>query len=97
MLVGLRVEDEEAYRRYREGMLPILKRHGGGFRYDFQVARVLISATPEPINRVFAIFFGSEAEKNAFFTNQDYIAVKERFFKSSVSSTTIIAAYERPD
>lgn len=34
-VVGLQVNDDYSYSRYREGMTPILKEYGGGFRYLF--------------------------------------------------------------
>jgi uncharacterized protein (DUF1330 family) len=50
-LVGLYVTDEEMYKKYREGMLPILEAFGGGFSYDFKVSEVLKSEVKEKINR----------------------------------------------
>ena len=47
-VVGLDVKDEALYRRYREGMTPILHRYGGAFGYDFVVSRVLQSETDAP-------------------------------------------------
>lgn len=56
-LVGLDVGDEAGYAAYREGMLPILARFGGAFRYDFRVAETLRAETSRPINRVFPWLF----------------------------------------
>src|SRR5690242_11847179 len=56
-LFGLDVKDEFGYRRYREGMTPILKSYGGSFGYDFVVSQVLKSETAAPINRVFTVVF----------------------------------------
>ncbi len=63
MMVGLTVTDDALYQQYREAMAPLLAAHGGGFRYDFTIAKVLKSASEHPINRVFAIGFGSKAQK----------------------------------
>jgi len=94
-LVGLYVTDDDLYQKYREGMLPILQTYGGGFGYDFKVSEVLRSEVEEPINRVFTIFFENEDAMNAFFTNEKYIEIRNKYFEPSVSATTIISKYER--
>ena len=43
LLVGLNVNDEEIYQDYRKAMYPLLEKIGGGFRYDFVVAKALKS------------------------------------------------------
>ncbi|MEZ6185291.1 MAG: DUF1330 domain-containing protein [Planctomycetota bacterium] len=96
LLVGLLVLDDAGYAAYRAAMAPILMRYDGGFRYDFRVAEVLASATPEPINRVFTIGFPSEAQLEGFFADPEYLAVKEQHFAGSVGATTILARYPRP-
>ena len=96
-LVGLNVIDDEGYQRYRDEMTPILERYGGGFRYDFKVARVLKAVTDEPINRVFLIYFADEAARHAFFSNEDYVNIKRKHFDKSVGHTTIISTYDRDD
>ncbi len=95
MLVGLNVVNDEEYQAYRDEMTPILKRYGGGFGYDFRVAEVLTSRTDAPINRVFAIYFSNEDAMNSFFSNDEYLKVRQRHFEKSVTGTTIIATYER--
>ncbi len=95
MLVGLNIVDDEKYQSYREEMTPILKRYGGGFGYDFKVSEVLTSTTEAPINRVFTIYFSTEDSMNSFFSNDEYLRIKQRHFEKSVTDTTIIATYER--
>ena len=95
IMVGLTVTDDELYRQYRAAMAPLLRAHGGGFRYDFTVAKVLESVSDHAINRVFAIYFESRARKEAFFAHPEYLAIKQRFFLRSVSGTTIFGEYER--
>lgn len=95
MMVGLTVTDDDVYQQYRAAMLPLLTAHGGGFRYDFTIGKVLKSASEHPINRVFAIYFGSAAQKDAFFAHPDYQTIKARFFARSVAGTTIFGAYDR--
>ena len=95
LMVGLTVIDEATYRQYRDAMAPLLAAHGGGFRYDFTIAKVLRSASDHPINRVFAIYFGSKKQKDAFFANAEYLEIKGRFFERSVKGTTIFGAYDR--
>jgi len=95
MIVGLNVVDDKAYQSYRDKMMPILKTYGGGFGYDFKVSEVLKSTTEAPINRVFTIYFSNEDSMNSFFSNDDYLKIKQRHFEKSVTDTTIIATYER--
>lgn len=95
MMVGLTVTDDALYQQYREAMAPLLAAHGGGFRYDFTIGKVLKSASEHPINRVFAIYFGSRAQMDTFFAHPDYQAIKARFFQRSVAGTTIFGGYER--
>ena len=95
MVVGLNVIDEEAYQKYRDEMTPILKSYGGGFGYDFKVSEVLKSRTEAPINRVFTIYFSDEDSMNAFFSNDEYLKIREKHFEMSVTDTTIIATYDR--
>ncbi len=95
MLVGLNIVDDEAYQSYRNEMTPILNRCGGGFGYDFKVSEVLKSKTDAPINRVFTIYFANEDSMSSFFSNDEYLKIKQRHFERSVTDTTIIATYER--
>ena len=95
MLVGLNVVDDAAYQAYRDAMMPILTNHGGGFGYDFTVSKVLKSLTDAPINRVFTIHFPNAGAKDAFFSNDDYLQIKQEHFEKSVADTTIISTYER--
>ena len=94
MLVGLNVVDDEAYQSYRDEMSPILKSYGGGFGYDFKVSEVLKSKTEAPINRVFTIYFSDEDSMNIFFSNDEYLTIRQRHFEKSVTDTVIIASYE---
>lgn len=94
-LVGLDVGDEESYRRYREHMIPILKRYGGGFRFDFRIADVLKSDTENKINRLFIIAFADEKSAEAFFADGDYLEVRKTYFEPAVRSATVLSAYNR--
>jgi len=96
MLLALQVHDPEQYQHYRDAMRPLLEQHGGGFRYDFWVAETLAAETKNEINRVFVIYFADERQKNAFFSNPQYQVIKQKYFASSVSSTTVIAEYLVP-
>lgn len=95
MMVGLTVRDDRTYRDYRQAMAPLLAAHDGGFRYDFTIAEVLKSASDHPINRVFAIFFGSKARMEAFFAHPEYQKIKAKYFVQATAGTTIFGAYER--
>lgn len=94
-LVGLYVTDDEMYKRYRENMTPILKTFGGGFSYDFKISEVLKSESVKKINRVFIIHFKDEKSMNLFFSNKEYLSIKQRYFVSSVLEVTEIAKFMR--
>lgn len=96
LLVGMKVTDEDAYQKYREGMLPILQSYGGGFSYDFRVSEVLKAESDTPMNRVFTIYFSDEEASNEFFSNEQYLQVKAQYYEGSVDSdsVTVIASYQ---
>ena len=72
----------------------VLEKIGGGFRYDFVVAKTLKSQVSHDINRVFTIYFPSVEAKNSFFSDQEYLTIREKFFDNSVTNTAFIAEYE---
>ena len=92
-LVGLNVIDDQMYESYRDEITPILTEFGGDFGYDFKVSEVLKSKTNAPINRVFTIHFSDEDAMNSFFSNDQYLGIKERHFENSVTDTTIMARW----
>ena len=92
-IMGLEVSSDEVYQQYREHMIPILTTYDGRFGYDFKVAEVLKSKTDAPINRVFTIEFPSQEVMDKFFSDPDYLEVKNKFFERSVSSVTTIAMH----
>ena len=95
MIVGLQIKDDEVYAEYRKAMRPLLEKADGGFRYDFKVSETLKNEEGNPINRVFAIFFRDKVNMDRFFTNTEYLKIKESFFEKSVEATTILSEYER--
>ena len=95
LVVGLTVTDEAVYQQYRAAMTPLLTAHGGGFRFDFTIAKVLASPAEHTINRLFAIHFPDAQRTAAFFADDEYRAIRARFFEQSVAGTTILAAYDR--
>jgi len=92
-LVGLDVADNDGYQAYRDAMSPLLKREGGGFRYDFTIAKTLKSVAKHPINRVFVICFPDGEARDRFFGGETYQEIKKRLFETSVKGTTIIGEY----
>jgi len=94
-IMGLNVNNEAEYQRYREAMMPILKSYGGSFGYDFKISEVLISKTDEEINRVFTIEFPNKDIMVDFFSNAEYLAVKKQHFDNSVTSKTVISLHEK--
>jgi len=95
VLVGLKIKDTEKYQAYRDSMKPILTKYGGGFSYDFWIKETLKKDSHELINRVFIIFFKDKEVMGNFFSDSEYLKVKETYFEPSVEATTIIAEYVR--
>ena len=93
ILVALDVANNGGYQAYRDAMSPLLKRMGGGFRYDFTIAKTLKSAADHPINRVFVIFFPDWEARDRFFGDETYREIKKRLFETSVKGSTIIGEY----
>lgn len=95
MTIGLEVIDEARYAEYRAGMTPLLHRAGGDFRYDFVVGKTLRNEEGREINRVFVLRFPDRSAKERFFADEEYLAVRERWFVPAVGAVTVIAEYER--
>ena len=95
LLVGLNVVDEEGYRKYREGTLPLLEACGGYFRYDFAVSKVLKGEAQHPINRVFVVVYPDRDTQVRLFKDPAYLRVRETFFTPSVAGVTRLAEYDR--
>jgi uncharacterized protein (DUF1330 family) len=93
-VVGLKVDDDALYARYRAAMTPILHRFGGSFGYDMTVDRVLKSPSDKPIDRLFTIMFPSSEVADKFFAEPEYARVRDALFNASVSAITTIAAFE---
>ena len=94
ILVGLDVADNDGYQAYRDAMSPLLQLMGGGFRYDFTIAKTLKNAAVHPINRVFIIYFPNGQTRDRFFGDETYLEIKKRLFETSVKDTTIIGEWE---
>lgn len=92
-LMGLNVTDEKIYEQYRKAMKPILATYGGGFSSDFKVSQTLLPLSNTDINRVFTIFCRDQKSMDEFFTNPEYLKVKEKYFSKSVASVTQLAKY----
>src|SRR5262245_4676502 len=88
-LLGLQVTDDTGYERYRAEMAPILARYAGAFGCDFAVARVLVGPDPR-INRVFTIVFPEGGRRERFFADEEYLAVRKRWFEPSVGSVYVL-------
>tara|TARA_R110002050_G_scaffold129250_9_gene250781 strand:+ start:303 stop:608 length:306 start_codon:yes stop_codon:yes gene_type:complete len=97
ILVGLNVLDKSKYEEYRVAMKPILSQYEGRFGYDFHVSEVLITEKDNDINRVFTINFSSKNNMENFFSDQDYLKVREKHFNASVGNAIRIASYEKVD
>jgi len=95
-VMGLQVADDASYQRYRAETAPILRSYGGGFGYDFAVARVLASKTSQPINRVFTLGFPDRASADRFFADPTYLAARRTWFEPAVTAVTMIASFDEP-
>ena len=95
ILVGLHVLDKLKYEDYRTAMKPILADYEGHFLYDFKVSDVLISVGNDDINRVFTLNFPCKSKMEGFFSDPQYLLVKDKYFVASVDSATIISSYEK--
>ena len=93
-LYAMQISDPERYQRYRTLMTPILHRHGGSFRYDFAIARVLASDASHPIDRVFTIAFPDRTAADRFFSDPTYLAIRREWFEPAVAAFTQIAAFD---
>jgi uncharacterized protein (DUF1330 family) len=71
----------------------LLEAHGGSFRHDFEVARVLKSDAGHDINRLFVIEFPDRAHKQQFFADSQYVEIRTRLFEKAVAGWTTIAEY----
>lgn len=94
ILVGLHVNDQDSYDRYRAGMTPILKDHGGFFRYDYTVDAMLQGNADDQHNRVFVLSFPDQSTMERFFDHAEYKAVRAQYFEPAVKSGGILAAYQ---
>ena len=93
-LVGLCVTDEALYPKYREGMMPLLEKAGGYFRYDAKIQTELKSPVSHSINRIFIIGFPDQKSRDDFFSNPEYRAVRSEFFDKSVSAVSRLSQYK---
>ena len=94
ILFGLEVTDDAGYAQYREAMAPILARYGGRFGCDFVVARVLLGPSPR-INRVFTLLFAERGSRERFLADEQYRAVRARWFEPSVGAVAVLEDWTR--
>jgi uncharacterized protein (DUF1330 family) len=95
ILMGLNVVDRELYAQYRARMTPLLEAHGGSFGIDLWVAELLRSPGTKPYNRLFTIVFPSQEQRQAFFSNPEYQAVRQALLEPSISARTELGRLER--
>ena len=95
LLVGLQVDDRDAYTQYRAEIKPLLQSAGGEFRYDFEVSQALVNSSGHPINRVFVLAFPDAKARARFFDDERYLSIRNRLFNNAVSGATVIAQYTR--
>lgn len=96
ILMAMHVVNAEQYAQYRTQMTPLLEAHGGSFGLDVWVAEVLRSPIDKPFNRLFTIRFPSLEQREAFFSNLEYRAIRQALFEPSVAAATELGRLERP-
>ncbi|MBM3785722.1 MAG: DUF1330 domain-containing protein [Acidobacteria bacterium] len=74
-------------------MTPLLTAIGGGFRYDFDVARVRQPAGDSDLNRVFVISFPDRAARERYFADPVYKEIRARLFEPAVARMAVLAEY----
>src|SRR5215510_8723219 len=87
ILIGVQVVDEAGYAKYRAEMTPLLEAYGGRFVVDVRTSDVLRAPAPGAFNRLFTIRFPSRQNRDAFFADHDYAAIRTRLFEPSVSGS----------
>ena len=97
ILVGLHVSDNDKYQEYRDAMMPILRKYGGGFRTDFIVSETLKPSDKKNVNRVFTIYFRDKQSVQEFFNDPEYVVVKKKFYEKSATETHMLASYNQSE
>jgi len=96
-LMALHVVDADLYAKYRAAMTPLLEAHGGRFGLDLWVGEVLRAPPGQAaFNRMFTIAFPSTERREAFFSNPEYLAIRQALFEPSVTATTNLGQLTRP-
>lgn len=75
-------------------MYPILQKYQGDFVFDVSVDKLLKSPLQEAVNRVFIIRFSDQEKKVAFFSDSEYLSVRQQYFDASVGYSAILRAYD---
>lgn len=94
VLVGIQVLNDDLYDQYRAAMKPIMTNYHGQFRNDFKVSETLLSTGSTGINRVFTIAFPSQKHMDDFFSDANYLKVREEYFEPAVGSAHRLGLYE---
>jgi len=94
-LTVLNVTDDNLYKEYREAMTPILEKYGGGFGYDLKISEILKSETDTPINRVFTMYIESDEASDEFFSDEEYLKIRGKYYDESVSFLAIVSKYDK--
>lgn len=93
VLVGAELKDEDLYQAYRDKMYPLLKSFGGDFKYDFQAKATAMSQNGTNFNRVFVISFPDEKSRDSFFSDAEYLAIREDYLNPSVVEITPLSSW----
>jgi uncharacterized protein (DUF1330 family)/ketosteroid isomerase-like protein len=93
----LNIRDSDTYREYRERIAPIMSRYGVGVRAEYQVAATLHSVTSEQqaagedqVNRLAVFQFPTEAVREAFFKDPEYLAAKPLLERATLNITKLV-------
>lgn len=78
LIIALKINDQEAYDRYREALRPLMQRSGVKVAKEYLVGEALHSQAPdESVNRVAMFSFTDAGTKAAFFSDPDYERARE--------------------
>lgn len=92
-LVGAEISDQQGYQEYRDRMVVLLQAIGGKFEYDFHTVSSQMSGNGQNYNRIFVLSFPSEEVMKSYFSNEEYVSIKRKYFDNAVADIASIASW----
>ncbi|MEO6712827.1 MAG: DUF1330 domain-containing protein [Mycobacteriales bacterium] len=73
----INIHDPAMYAGYRSRIAPVMKRHGASVRAEYEVASTIFTSGDDGrVNRLAVLLFPSDAARDAFFQDPEYLAAK---------------------